>query len=179
MEAAKKGGLKTKAAGEAEKDDGRAGKGETQSLDEESLPGQRCFGGLLYDVSDQRRYSREMVLEPSSHEGPWSMSNPEIANEVASKSLVEKGLVINKAFRMMLSMPSCAAKFDTRGVRKPLPAPGGPHGGPRAPIGYGGEDDVQRQEFVGAHGGVYSGGRIQLQLRFLSRMLHSVNLCIQ
>ena len=48
-----KGGLKMKAEGEAEKDDGRAGKGETQSLDGEYLRGQRCFGGLLYDVSDQ------------------------------------------------------------------------------------------------------------------------------
>lgn len=50
---AKKAGVKMRVEGEVEKDGGRVARGGTQSLDRESLPEQRCFEGLLYDVSDR------------------------------------------------------------------------------------------------------------------------------
>jgi hypothetical protein len=48
---AKKGGVKMRMEGEVEKDGGKVVRGETQSLDKESLLGRRCSGELLYDVS--------------------------------------------------------------------------------------------------------------------------------
>jgi hypothetical protein len=42
----------------------------------------------------------------------------------------------------------------------------GPHGGPRTPIGCGGQDDVQKREFLRRRGGDFS-DRTQSQLHFL------------